>query len=146
MGEGLIVEGINYMSSDRRRTQWRASEIVKEVAKQNRKGSTEAEKALWSMLRDDRCDGFKFRRQTPIGPFVADFCCPSVKLIVEADGGIHTDEAQARRDVERDEILREAYGYRILRLPNELILNHPSEAISRIKTVLKDMSDANGSD
>jgi len=93
-----------------KRTQWRASAVVKEVARENRKKPTEAEKALWAMLRDGRCDEYKFRRQTPIGPFVADFTCPQVKLIVEADGGIHDDETQARRDAERDEILRDVNG------------------------------------
>src|SRR5437867_2001766 len=112
MGEGL-VDRVSTMNTNADR-QWRASGVIKEVAKENRKKPTEAEKALWAMLRDDRCDGYKFRRQAPIGPFVADFSCPKVKLIVEADGGIHDDEAQARRDAERDEILQTVYGYRIL--------------------------------
>ena len=114
---------------------------MKEVAQQNRKDPTDAEKALWSMLRDGRCNGFKFRRQAPIGPFVADFMCPSANLIVEADGGIHNDEAQAKRDAEREEILRSVYGYRILRLPNELILVQPAEALSQIKSALNSLPD-----
>jgi len=90
------------------------------------------------MLRDDRCDGYKFRRQAPIGPFVADFSCPKVKLIVEADGGVHDDEAQARRDAERDEILQTVYGYRILRIPNDVILNSPQYALEQIQTALRE--------
>jgi len=128
--------------NDGKRTQWRASAVVKEVARENRKKPTEAEKALWAMLRDGRCDEYKFRRQTPIGPFVADFTCPQVKLIVEADGGIHDDETQARRDAERDEILQTVYRYRILRIPNDVILNHPDEALQRIKLALHEPADS----
>ena len=136
MGEGLVIKP----PMKNRGTQWRASAIVKEMAKQNRKKPTEAEKALWAMLRDERCDGYKFRRQAPIGPFVADFSCPKVKLIVEADGGVHDDEAQARRDAERDEILQTVYGYRILRIPNGVILCNPEDALSRIKAALTEQT------
>jgi very-short-patch-repair endonuclease len=47
---------------------------------------TDAERRLWSLLRDRRLEGYKFRRQRPIGPFIADFACITHRLVVEADG------------------------------------------------------------
>ena len=53
---------------------------------------TQSERSLWFALRDRRMVGHEFSRQVPIGPFIVDFCCRSRKLIVELDGGQHTDE------------------------------------------------------
>jgi very-short-patch-repair endonuclease len=64
-----------------------------------RREQTDAERKLWLLLRDRRLAGAKFRRQAPIGPYIADFICPRRKLIVEADGGQHIDDPS---DVERD--------------------------------------------
>jgi len=66
--------------------------IVRQRARQLRRDQTDAEQALWARLRDRQLCGAKFRRQHPIGPFVADFCCPQGKLIVELDGGQHAEE------------------------------------------------------
>jgi very-short-patch-repair endonuclease len=59
---------------------------------------TPAEAALWELLRGKRVGNLRFRRQHPLGPFVLDFCCPSVRLVVEVDGGIHLEAEQAVRD------------------------------------------------
>ena len=56
-------------------------------ARQLRSNLTEAEIRLWSRLRRKQLDGFRFRRQQPIGPFIVDFFCPAAKLVVEVDGG-----------------------------------------------------------
>jgi very-short-patch-repair endonuclease len=82
------------------------------------------------MLRDRRLDGLKFRRQVPIGPYVADFLCLSCKLIVEADGPLH-DEAH---DAERDAVLR-ARGFHVLRFSNDMIVGQPQEVLSAILAV-----------
>jgi len=60
---------------------------------------TDAERKLWSALRDRRFANFKFRRQVPLGPFIADFVCYDARLIVEVDGGQH---AESRSDERRD--------------------------------------------
>jgi very-short-patch-repair endonuclease len=60
-------------------------------ARAMRRAPTESERLLWSRLRDRRLRGFKFRRQHPIGQFIADFACMERRLIVEADGGQHAD-------------------------------------------------------
>jgi very-short-patch-repair endonuclease len=88
-------------------------------ARKMRKAPTEAEKTLWHILRGRRFSGFKFRRQTPVGPFIADFVCFEARLIVEADGSQHAESA---RDAERDEWF-EKQGYRVRRFWNADIMN-----------------------
>jgi very-short-patch-repair endonuclease len=75
-----------------------------------RREPTEAERLLWARLRDRRLGGYKFRRQHPIGAFVADFARLECRLIVEADGGQHVD---SRYDTYRSEWLR-ALGWRVV--------------------------------
>ncbi|UYN99754.1 MAG: endonuclease domain-containing protein [Devosia sp.] len=91
-------------------------------ARAMRRAPTLAEHKLWTLLRDRRFVGFKFRRQVPIGPYIADFVCFSAKLIVEADGSQH---AESTRDAERDAEL-ERRGFRLLRLWNNDILARPT--------------------
>jgi very-short-patch-repair endonuclease len=84
-----------------------------------RVASTEAEKKLWHRLRDRRLGGAKFVRQTPVGPYYADFVCRACKLVVELDGSQHADSAY---DEKRDAILN-ALGYRVLRFWNADVLD-----------------------
>jgi very-short-patch-repair endonuclease len=85
-----------------------------------RRAMTDAERKLWSVLRNRQLDGAKFRRQQPIGPFIADFVCHERRLIVEADGGQHADDLGDRR---RTAFL-ESKGYRVLRFWNNDILTN----------------------
>lgn len=86
------------------------------MARDLRQRQTDSEEALWEELRDRRFQGWKFRRQRPIGPYFADFCSEILHLVVEVDGGVHlTDEAKAY-DQERDEYMRQA-GFVVVRLP-----------------------------
>jgi very-short-patch-repair endonuclease len=75
---------------------------------------TDAEKRLWSRLRDRRLGGFKFRRQAPFAGYVLDFYCESASLAVELDGGQHNDPEGARHDRGRDAALRRL-GVAVLR-------------------------------
>ncbi len=86
-----------------------------------RAASTDAERKLWSLLRGRGLGGFKFRRQFPVGRYVADFACVEAKLIVEADGGQH--EANAAHDAERTAFL-ETGGWRVIRFWNTDILQN----------------------
>jgi very-short-patch-repair endonuclease len=79
---------------------------------------TDAERRLWSALRSRRLHQFKFRRQYPIGPYIVDFACIEHRLIVEADGGQHCENAD---DARRTAWL-EAQGWRVLRFWNNDIL------------------------
>ncbi len=75
------------------------SATLRERARDMRKAPTDAERALWRILRDRRFSGYKFRRQAPIGDYIADFVCYAERLIVEADGSQHADNLHdARRD------------------------------------------------
>ena len=58
-------------------------------ARELRRDMTLAERRLWDLLRSRQMDGFRFRRQMPIGPYIADFCCLQTRLIIEVDGGQH---------------------------------------------------------
>ncbi|WP_176484563.1 endonuclease domain-containing protein [Sphingomonas spermidinifaciens] len=78
---------------------------------------TDAERRLWSILRGAQLDGAKFRRQQPIGPYIADFVCQSHRLIVEVDGGQHNPEADTSRTAWLGKV-----GYRVLRFWNDDIL------------------------
>jgi very-short-patch-repair endonuclease len=68
-------------------------------ARRLRREQTDAEARLWLRLRNSQINGAKFRRQQPLGPFVADFCCMEVGLVIEVDGGQHSERelADARR-------------------------------------------------
>ncbi|MGL4542368.1 MAG: endonuclease domain-containing protein [Polymorphobacter sp.] len=67
-------------------------------ARDMRNAPTRSEAALWARLRESQLDGLKFRRQTPLGAYIADFFAPSIGLVVEIDGETHEPEADARRD------------------------------------------------
>lgn len=74
-------------------------------ARELRRSSTLPEGLLWQRLRQ-RPDGFKFRRQHPLGPYIADFYCPAARLVVEIDGEGHTMGKQPAHDARRDAWLR----------------------------------------
>ena len=69
----------------------------RDAARTLRRNSTDAERATWRLLRDRRLAGVKFRRQVPIGPFVADFASIGHRLVVELDGGQHSDSSSDAR-------------------------------------------------
>jgi very-short-patch-repair endonuclease len=89
-------------------------------AKRLRREMTGAERKLWGALRCSRLEGAKFRRQQPIGPFIADFVCQERRLIIEADGGQHAENIT---DDRRTAFL-ESKGYRVLRFWNNDILSN----------------------
>ncbi|MGI4870054.1 MAG: endonuclease domain-containing protein, partial [Janthinobacterium lividum] len=104
-------------------------------ARENRKQPTEAEARLWQELRGEKL-GMQFRRQHAIDTYIVDFICIRAKLIVEADGGIHSEPEQADYDAGRTAMLQE-YGYQVLRFSNEEILNHTQTVISKIRQVIR---------
>jgi len=85
-----------------------------------RRDMTDAERKLWSVLRNRQLEGAKFRRQQPIGPFIADFVCQQHRLIVEADGGQHSESIADNRRA----AFLESKGYRVLRFWNNDILSN----------------------
>ena len=92
-----------------------------------RRNATDAEALLWSRLRDRRLAGHKFRRQHPIGPYIADFACPDARLVIELDGGQHSPETDAARTA-----YIEAQGYTVLRFWNNEALGNPGGVLETI--------------
>jgi len=102
-------------------------------ARQHRRCLTESEARLWSALNAGQL-GVCFRRQMPIGDrFIADFCAPSIKLIVEVDGGYHARRRTA--DASRDRKLARV-GYRVVRVSAELVLADLAAAVSLVRAAL----------
>ncbi|ABC98542.1 hypothetical protein SYN65AY6LI_03075 [Synechococcus sp. 65AY6Li] len=109
----------------------RASRELIARARQLRREATTAESLLWELLRDRRLLGRKFRRQHPIGQFIADFFCDDARLIIEIDGAVHREPTQQERDRLREEILRE-HGFAILRFTNDQILDRTEQVLQEI--------------
>ncbi|OJU56274.1 MAG: leucine--tRNA ligase, partial [Bacteroidales bacterium 45-6] len=101
-------------------------------ARENRKNPTEAEDALWQMLRDKGI-GYKFRRQHLIDRFIVDFVCLEKSLIVEVDGGYHGNQEQAEADKQRTEILNNL-GYTVIRFKNEEVIADTDNVLGKIKS------------
>ena len=108
-----------------------------EFARSLRKNPTEAERKLWSQLRHKQFGGFRFRRQQPIGPYVADIYCAAAKLIVELDGGQHGNDDHAIRDEARTQWLS-SRGCRVLRFWNDDVLKNLYGVLEGIEIVLRD--------
>jgi 3-(3-hydroxy-phenyl)propionate hydroxylase len=104
-------------------------------AKGQRSEMSRAEWAIWEVLRASRLGGWKFKRQVPYGPYVADFSCAEAKLIVELDGPLHEEAEQQARDAARDRWF-EGRGFRVLRVPNEFVLGRIELAVKEIERAL----------
>jgi very-short-patch-repair endonuclease len=92
-----------------------------ENARKLRKDMTDAEHALWRLLRDRRMEGWRFRRQEPIDRYIVDFICFEARLIIEVDGGQHSE---SESDKKRDAHLR-SQGFCVLRFWNNDVLSNP---------------------
>ena len=79
---------------------------------------TDAEAILWSRLRRHEAGGYHFRKQHPLGPYIADFACLKAKLVIEVDGGTHGTAEAIAHDLRRDAFL-EQRGWRVLRVHND---------------------------
>src|SRR5919202_396192 len=110
-------------SREREELRCRMTTEPRTFARTLRRQQTSSEELLWQQLRGRRLDGFKFRRQVPIGRYVVDFLCLHAKLIVEVDGRQHGWEADY--DAERTRTL-EGMGFVVLRVSNEDVRGSPA--------------------
>ena len=108
-----------------------ASHLIFTNAKHLRKNMTDAEIFLWMYLKNG-IEGLKFRRQHPIGVYIADFYCHKVKLIIEADGSIHNTIKIIEKDQQKEKDLKD-WGYNIIRFTNKQILSNTDFVIDKIK-------------
>jgi very-short-patch-repair endonuclease len=99
------------------------NKIQRDRAKRMRREMTRAETLLWRHLKANRLSGLGFRRQTPMGNYIADFVAHSCKLVVEVDGESHDFEERFRHDARRDEWFV-SHGYRVLRFTNDDVMKN----------------------
>ncbi len=102
------------------------------LARQLRKDSTKAERALWRELAAKRFFGIKFRRQQPIENFIVDFICYEKKIVIEIDGGQHACEQERLDDAKRDAYLKKI-GYNVLRFWNNDVLSNIEGVLEKIR-------------
>ena len=114
----------------------RESEKTSRVfAKSFRRALTKAEAILWSRLRARELNGRKFRRQHPVGPYIADFACMEFKLILEVDGDSHFEAAQIVHDRIRSAYLSEN-GWRVMRFRNTEIFENLDGVLDEIASAV----------
>jgi len=101
-------------------------------AKAQRRFATTGESLLWYELRDLKPVGLKFRRQSPIGPYIADFVCFDPKIVVEVDGDCHETDGGKRHDANRDAYLRGS-GFLVLRYDADDALSHAWHVAQDVK-------------
>ena len=111
--------------------------IVFELAKDLRRNMTDAEIVLWMHLKAG-ISGLKFRRQHPIGIYIADFYCHKIKLIIEVDGGIHTKKEVKEYDEKREKDLCDT-GNTIIRFTNDEIMKKAEKVLVEIKTKVEEL-------
>ena len=107
---------------------------IRSRARALRNNPTDVEKLLWRQLRMWQLDGYKFRRQQPLGNFIVDFVCLDKRLIVELDGGQHAERSDD--DANRDAWLRKQ-GFTVLRFWNNDVLKNVTTVTERIFETLK---------
>ncbi len=105
--------------------------LLKEFVKESRGNPTEAEDALWQMLRGKKLEGYKFRRQHIIGSYIADFICLKAKLIIEVDGLIHQLPDSKVNDEERTAWLKQK-GFKVVRFTNEEVIGDTENVLAKI--------------
>jgi very-short-patch-repair endonuclease len=107
---------------------------MRDRARNLRHTHTDAERFLWNKLRNRGLEGAKFRRQQPIGPFIADFFCAAHGLVIELDGGQHASEMST--DADRTAYLQQQ-GYRVLRFWNHDVLTQLDAVVAQIVEALQ---------
>lgn len=110
-----------------------------EVARENRKNQTQAEKKIWlKVLQDKQFENYKFLRQKPLDNFIADFYCAELMLVIEIDGDSHI--RQKEYDILRSKKL-EAYGIKVIRYTNDEIMSNLEGVIRDLKKELRNITE-----
>jgi len=109
--------------------------LMRRFAREQRAQGVQAETLIWRAVRNRRCTGVKFQRQVPLQSYIVDFICFERRLVIEIDGPSHENAEQIAADRARDAWLQEQ-GFRVLRLPNELVIGSTELAVARIRNAL----------
>jgi very-short-patch-repair endonuclease len=118
-GEGFVPQTPNHRPTSKR---------IRDFAKKMRREPTDAEAAMWRLLRDRGFAAFKFRRQVPFQDYILDFVCFEHRFVIEIDGSQH---ASSDRDTVRDAVLA-AQGFRTARYWNNDVLQRPIAVLEDI--------------
>jgi very-short-patch-repair endonuclease len=110
---------------------WKVSSKLRSNARALRRTSTDAERLLWSELRDHRLQGANFRRQVPIASYIADFVCHAAELVIELDGGQHFSDQAEQIDARRSAVI-EAMGFQVPRFSNHDVMTNRAGVLETI--------------
>lgn len=110
--------------------------VVKEKRRNLRKNLTNAERKMWSMLRNKQICGLKFYCQYSVGHYILDFYCPNQRLAIEIDGGHHAEEEQQQHDNERNKYLKEN-DIKVIRFWNNEVLKNSEGVYEKILEMIK---------
>ena len=113
---------------------YNARPIIFERAKVMRENMTQAEKAVWELLKEKKMLGLRFKPQHPIDIFIADFYCHPLKLVIEIDGGIHKSNDKRVYDIGREAEL-EHWGIKVIRFTNEEVKDDINLIQNKIKQI-----------
>ena len=113
---------------------YNAKPIIFERAKAMRENMTDAEEAVWKLLKSKNMLGLRFKPQHPIDIFIADFYCHQLKLVIEIDGGIHKSKEQKEYDIGRTAEL-EQWGIKVIRFSNEEVENNIHQIKNEIEQI-----------
>ncbi len=120
-----------------------ASPEIFEFAKRNRANPTPAEDLLWRYISKNQINGLRFKRQHPIGQYIADFYCHSVKLVIEIDGSIHQLPEILQNDLEKEEFIK-ANDLKIIRFTNQEVFKNINSVIKKIRETVSSPLGAGG--
>jgi very-short-patch-repair endonuclease len=109
-----------------------------------RDNMTETEQKLWEILKNGKFLGLKFRRQHPIGLYIADFYCHKLKVVIEVDGEYHKWENQALNDIKRTQDLNDL-GIKVIRFNNQDILHNLEDVLFQLENQLSSFLNNNSS-
>ncbi len=130
-GEGDGSMGFGYLWADPT-----TYPLLKEYALNHRNKPTDAEAALWELVKSKKLEGFKFRRQHIIGNYITDLVCLDKRLVIEIDGLIHQLPENKESDIIRTEWLNEK-GFKVIRFTNDEVLSNTDKTLELILTNLK---------
>jgi very-short-patch-repair endonuclease len=134
-GWGGGVSAAEVAMDEQKEPKWKVPSRLRSNARTLRKNSTDAERILWSALRDHRLNGAGFRRQVPIGNYIADFVCHAAKLVNELDGGQHFSNHAEQADARRSDVI-EAKGFHVLRFSNHDVMKNRTGVLETIATTV----------
>src|SRR5690606_24608967 len=109
---------------------------LKNLRQDLRKKMTPAEAFLWNVLKENKFENRKFRRQHSIKNYIVDFYCAQDRIIIELDGEVHFNAFTEDNDRKRDEVLHEM-GFKVLRFENKMVFDNLQSVLQEIRENLK---------